>query len=251
MDPALIGGGLKLLGGLLGRRKGMTPSQSIRSTAKGARRAAEEFGLSPLTLLGASNATAGVSSGDPPPLASLSILGDLITENYGEDANQRREFNELQTDLLRIQLDQARAAVYPPPATAVPGAVLNGGRTVMRTESPVTGAPFLDEDDRGEARVDERDNTVSFQSHGQETVVPVGPDLDEVITGMVIEANNWRKARREMQRNQTVGDPLSIPPGAGVNRIWELMPPIPDPEVERLLLKQSNDEFWDNFLKTN
>ena len=38
VDPiSLIGGGLKLLGGLFGGDDPMTPSQSIMSTAKGAR----------------------------------------------------------------------------------------------------------------------------------------------------------------------------------------------------------------------
>lgn len=228
MNPALIAGGLKLLGGLFGRKqKQMTPAQSIMSTAQGVTDAAAATGLNRLTLLSASNATAGagMAMGGPPPLASLSVLGDLIDENFSDDAKQRKEHNRLQNELLTLEVDRARTlnAVAPVQSVAGGGA-LNGGRGNTRVTGPANG--FLTETDRNATLADERDNTVSFQSHGEETVVPVGPDMDEVLTGIFIEANNKNKAAKKRMATgpMNTGTPLAIPPGV-VNRTWELMPP--------------------------
>lgn len=251
LNPAIISGGLKILGGLFGGRKKDTTQGSTRNgimgQAQGARDAAAQYGFNPLTLL--QNSAPVFSQSGPPPLASAAILAaDVIDENFSEEAKERKKYNKLATDLLQIQVEQARGAVYqaPPPSalSAVGGGTpaLNGGRTSTYGE-----APFLNEVDRGEARVDERDNTVSMQSHGQETVVPVGPGIDEVLTGLVIGANNRAKARDALRENHTVGVPLRIPPSLfGVNRIGEIMPPKPDPEVDAI----SNRMFWNEFIKT-
>lgn len=213
--PGIIGGGLKLLGGLFGKKKSMTPSQSIVSTAHGARKAAEKYGFNALTLLQSSNATAGAGMDmGTPPLASLAVLGDIVEDQFGDEAKTRREHNELQNELLRLEVDRARSLSAVAPPTAVGGSSLNGGYAVEVTASPRAGAPFLDEDDRGEARVDERDATASVQSHGQETVVPVGPDLDEIMTGVFINNVNRNKAARERLARAggwTKGSPLVVP----------------------------------------
>lgn len=214
IDPSIIAGGLKAIGSLFGRKKTMTPAQSINSTAAGVRSAAEKYGFNALTLLNASNATAGAGMEmGAPPLASLSVLGDLVEEKYGEDAVTRREHNRLQNELLTLEVDRARTLSAVAPPTAVGGASLNGGYAAMYTESPV-GGDFLDEDDRGSARVDERDATASVQSHGQETVVPVGPDFDEVMSGWFVNELNKGKARKAMLERAggwTKGSPLAIP----------------------------------------
>jgi len=228
MNPAIIAGGLKLLGGLFGRKqKQMTPAQSIMSTATGVTDAAAATGLNRLTLLSASNATAGagMSMGGPPPLASLSVLGDIIDENFSDDAKARKEYNRLQNELLTLEVGRARTlATVPVAASLAGGGALTGGRVQTRTVGPATG--YLGEDDRNPALADERDNTVSYQSHGQETVLPVGPDMDELLTGIFIEANNKNKAAKKRMSTgpMDTGTPLAIPPGV-VNRTWELMPP--------------------------
>lgn len=229
MDPEIIAGGLKLLGGLFGRKqKQMSPAQSIMSTAQGVTDAAAATGLNRLTLLNASNATAGVgmTMGGPPPLASLSVLGDIIDENFSNDAKDRKEHNRLQNELLTLEVDRARSlnAVAPVQSVAGGGA-LNGGRGNMRVSGPSNG--FLAETDRNPASAQEVDNTVSYQSHGQETVVPIGPDADEIFTGVFIEANNKRKARlaREARSpGMTTGAALSVPEGATSNGVGALLP---------------------------
>lgn len=234
MDPAIIAGGFKLLGGLFGsKKKTMSPAQSIVSTAQGARQGAKQYGFNPLTLLQASNATAGagMDMGGTPPLASLSILGDIVEDTFGEEAETRREHNRLQNELLRLEVDRAQtlSGVAVAPSVAGGGA-LGGGAPVYRSGGPVRD--FLDEDDRGTAYVDVRDNTASFQSHGQQTVVPVGPDLDEVVSGVVIEAMNRSQANRERMSMgpMDIGTPLTIPYGL-TDRTWELLPGRPSTET--------------------
>ena len=229
VDPiSLIGGGLKLLGGLFGGDDPMTPSQSIMSTAKGARQAGQKYGFNPLSLLKASNATAGAGmSTGVPPLASLSILGDVVEETFGEEAQTRKEHNRLQNELLRLEVDRARSlgAVAVAPSVAGGGAIT--GRNV-RVQFGGASRGFLDEADRNPARADERDNTVSYQSHGQETVVPVGPDADEFLSGVVIDAMNRSKAARERMSMgpMDTGAPLVAPwNGYFFNRFDEIMPP--------------------------
>lgn len=227
MDPAIIGGGLKLLGGLFGKKKSMTPAQSIMSTANGARKAAKAYGFNALTLLQGSNATAGAGMDmGTPPLASLAVLGDVIEENYGEDAKDRKEHNRLQNELLTLEVDRARTLnAVAPVASVAGGGSLTGGRDNTRISGPATG--FLQETDRNPAVADERDNTVSFQSHGQQSVIPVGPDLDEIITGVFIDANNKRKARlaREARSpGMTTGSPLSLPEGPTSQGTRALLP---------------------------
>lgn len=149
MNPTIIAGGLKLLGGLLGRKqKTMSPAQSIMSTAQGARDAAKAYGFNALTLLQASNATAGagMAMGGPPPLASLSVLGDIIEDNYGDEAKTRKEHNRLQNELLRLEVDRSRPlAQVPRSAVQTVGggnAALGGRPTTYAPGAGVQAGPF-------------------------------------------------------------------------------------------------------------
>lgn len=153
MDPAIIGGGLKLLGGLFGKKqKQMTPAQSIMSTAQGVTDAAAATGLNRLTLLSASNATAGagMSMGGPPPLASLSVLGDIIDENFSDEAKERKEHNKLQNELLRLEVDKARSlSAVAPVASVASGGAITGGRGNTRVGSFVGAAHDFTQDNAG------------------------------------------------------------------------------------------------------
>lgn len=194
MDPAIIAGGIKAISGLFGKKQRFVPpSEMITSAAEGARTGAEKFGFNALTLLGL-GAQSGMTPGSPPPLASLSVLGDMIEEKYGQDAKDRREYNRLQNELLSLEVDRARTLnVVAPVATVSGGGAITGGFGNARVSGPAKG--FLTETDRNPPMADERDATVSYQSHGQETVLGLGPDWDELVTGWLIDTNNRRKAR--------------------------------------------------------
>lgn len=236
--PAL-GGVLKVLGGiagLFGKKKAPSPWDNIMSQVGGARDAERTYGVNFLTALQHGQPGGSMATGEAPPLASLGILADIFNEEFGQDAKDRREHNQLGNDLLKLEIEQARGSMYmPPPPSAVAG--LSDRTSALGGNAPAT---YLTEADRNPAVADERDNTVSYQSHGQQSVVPVGPDLDEVITGALIEANNRSKARREMEKRQDVGTPLALPSAFPWSSapITAVMPPF-----------QSSEQFWDDFFK--
>lgn len=262
MDPAIIGGGLNLLGSIFGKKKTMTPARSILSTARGVRMAAKETGLNALTLLGASNATAGAGMDmGTSPLASLSVLGSFIQDEFSDEAKQRKEHNRLQNELLTLEVERARTlSAVAPVASVAGGGALVGGWGQRRVAGPASG--FLNEADRNPAVPDERDVTVSYQSQGQETVVPVGPDFDEVLSGAYIDNVNRNKAARARLARAggwTVGDPLAVPPmpvmsglGGGVSvpdysavmppKTWQTKPK-PKPKRKDLPLKSWEQKF--------
>lgn len=153
MDPTIAAGGLKLLGGLLGQKKGMSPGDSIQSAARGARKAAALTGFNALTLLQNSNLTAGAGMDmGTPPLASLAVLGDIVEENWGktaEDEDVRREHNKLQNELLRLEVDRARGAMRAVEgASHASGGAITGARTVKEITGTVAangfGAPAIE-----------------------------------------------------------------------------------------------------------
>lgn len=147
MDPTIVAGGLKLVGGLLGKKKSMDPRTSIISAAAGARSAAAKYGFNALTLLQNSNLTAGAGMDmGTPPLASLAVLGDIVEENWGktaEDEDVRREHNKLQNELLRLEVDRARGAMRAVEGVShASGGAITGARTVKSISSPVAASAF-------------------------------------------------------------------------------------------------------------
>jgi len=174
----LIGGGLKILGGLFGRSKSPTPAENIVSQARGARKAADEYGFNPLTMLQYGQPGGSMAQGDVPPLASLSILGDMLTDNFGPDAKDRREHNQLNNDLLRLQLDQARGLVrQPSDPSAVAGLTDRApalGRSSTTTVATVAG--------RGDPRMfGIPTNARDWMTPGRETTV----EDNKIRTGLI------------------------------------------------------------------
>lgn len=119
----LIQGGLSIasgIKGLFGKRK--EPKQpdikkNMMDQARGARLAAAEQGFNPLTMLqygqpgGAGFASGG---GEVPVLASIdAITSGLagVDDILSGDAARRRQADELELDLARLKLDQARSGV--------------------------------------------------------------------------------------------------------------------------------------------
>lgn len=114
--------GIGAVGGLFGK-KAPNAADNIDLQALGARRAAEKYGFNPLTLLqygqpGGSLATAG----GPPPLASLEFLGEIVSDFDPEvkaDKERQRQADQLNLDLARLKLEQARSGVVIAPQSAV------------------------------------------------------------------------------------------------------------------------------------
>lgn len=138
MNPALVLGGLQLVGGLFSANRERqeardAPRRNIVSQAQGVREAAERYGFNPLTML--QYGQPGGAMGGGAPLASAQLISDGladVTDVLSGDAERRRVASELQNDLLRIQIDQLRGAVARPSAASSvgSGAAVLGGRSV-------------------------------------------------------------------------------------------------------------------------
>lgn len=123
-----IAGAAKIAGGLFGlfgkKKKSPTPAQNILSQAQGAREAAEKYGFNPLTMLQYGQPGGALAGGDgPAPLASIDMLTSGLTgldDIISGDAARRRAADQLELDLAKLKLDQARSGV-----AAAPGYILH------------------------------------------------------------------------------------------------------------------------------
>lgn len=114
------------LGSLFGKKKQPNAADNIDLQALGARRAAEKYGFNPLTLLqygqpGGSLATAS----DVPPLASIEFIADAISgieKEINGDAERQRQADQLNLELARLKLEQARSGVVVGPPSAAQSA---------------------------------------------------------------------------------------------------------------------------------
>jgi hypothetical protein len=205
MDPVtggLIKAGIGLLGGLFGKKKkDPTPRDNLLSQAQGAREAGEKYGFNPLTMLQYGQTAGAMGGGGSPPLASnqliLGAIEDVADVASGEAA-RRRSAQDLEMDLAQIKLDQLRGGVLAvaPSATSTvgsgPSVLGRRAATIMPKgyASGIAGAPAkLAYDNSGVVEVKKQALAQEYTANNGVTVaVPVGPDLDEVVTGVALEA---------------------------------------------------------------
>jgi len=256
-----------IIGGLFGKGKDpYTPSQNIRSAAKGARRAGEEFGFNPLTLLGLGGSFPG-SNGNPMLGAAIAdagmILGDSLAKNPAAQAlNQSQRQNAfLQRKVENLTLRAPVAGVY--------GARSRGGSDALSFSAGVSGVGPETVSGVSDRHPDVLTYTapvkpvavqVPYISDGQVTNVPVGPDLGEFISGLTIYTWNKLKAkakassarRAKIDASMSFGMPLAAPrvglPGLTgfapyyIKSAYDLMPARAREERARSLAA-----FWRDF----
>ena len=126
MDLAGIGSLIGGVAGLFSKKKGAPSArENTVKLAQGARQAAERYGFNPLTMLGAgSSMGGGGGGGDAPPLASIQMLTEglrSVDDVISGDADRRRQADQLQLDLAKVQLEQARSGVIASGPTAADG----------------------------------------------------------------------------------------------------------------------------------
>lgn len=126
-----VGAVTEVLGGIKGltrkEKKAPTPADNIMSQAQGAREAAEKYGFNPLTLLqyGQTGGSLGAGGGGAPPLASVDLLTSGLRgldDIASGDQARRRQADQLELDLAKVRLDQARSGVYQT-SPGMPGSV--------------------------------------------------------------------------------------------------------------------------------
>ena len=109
------------LGGAIGslfkkKKKAPTPRDNIMSQAQGARDAAEKYGFNPLTMLqyGQPGGAMGVADGGAPPLASIHLISGAlqdVNDIVSGDAARRRAADQLELDLAKVKIDQAKSQI--------------------------------------------------------------------------------------------------------------------------------------------
>ncbi|SEH91196.1 hypothetical protein [Paracoccus alkenifer] len=110
-----IGKGVKDLFGK--KKKDPTPRDNLLSQAQGATEAEKQYGINRLTMLqyGQPGGAYGVAGGgDAPPLASIDLItGGLkdINDITSGDAARRRAADQLELDLAKVKIDQAKSQI--------------------------------------------------------------------------------------------------------------------------------------------
>lgn len=195
------------IAGLFSSKKGAPSArENINKLAQGARQASERYGFNPLTLLGAGSTMGGGGGGGAAPLASIDlIVGGLkdISDEASGDADRRRKAEELELDLAKVKLDQARSGVVIPPIATVASGVGSGPSPLGR-RSVIQG---------GEAGATPRKAASSFGAPtvGQNSVAPGRKqEIDPVINSPGVF---------EIQNRATAGYAVTIP---GEGEPWGL-----------------------------
>ena len=147
-----LGAAVSAVSGIKGlfskEKKGPTPQQNLMSQAAGARATAEKHGFNPLTMLqyGQTGASTG-GGGGAPPLASLQAVTDGLMgldDILSGDKARRAAADQLEIDMARLKLDQARSGVVMAPLPRVDtvgtGPSVLGRRAV--TYAPSAGATY-------------------------------------------------------------------------------------------------------------
>lgn len=199
IDPVtaqLIIGGMKLVGGLFGKKKAdPTPADNLMSQAQGARDAAAKYGFNPLTMLQYGQTGGAMGGGGAPPLASTELLmGGLadIGDVLSGDKAQRVAANKLQTELGQIKLDQLRASA----ATKVgAGSPALGRRSVQTFSTSVPNKVDLKFPTNPLEVQVKPASTPYVGANGEVITVPEGPDGDSVLTGVGVEGAAYLKSR--------------------------------------------------------
>ena len=234
MDPLLITGGLKLLGGLFGS-KPPTPAKNILSQAQGAREAAAKYGFNPLTML--QYGQPGGAMGGGSPLASADLMAGAlqdVSDVISGESERRNAANKLELELGRIKLDQLSAAGYhiQPSAVANVGSGLSplgrGVATVGASYAAPVMAGFSVDPASGIRGVGSRvvPYAVMVPTQGSDGITrqganPAGPDMDQALWALGTDAY-YR--RTNFVANHTISRPLRASDG-------DLMPPRPSTDV--------------------
>lgn len=104
------------------RKAQPTPDRNLLDQAKGAREASAKYGFNPLTMMqyGQTGGAGGV--GPLPPLASVEMISSAIrdvSDVVSGDAARRRQQQQLELDLARLKVEQARSGVIIHPQNTV------------------------------------------------------------------------------------------------------------------------------------
>lgn len=247
LGPALIGAGANLLGGILSKPRAKDnfwgTEAGIHAQIKYTREHAENFGFNPLAWIGQTQSL-GAAPSNSYMGAAVADAGMVLADALAKQKDiGRLERAERLNEKLRQQVTDLTLRPAVPGVYGAPSGIGGGDAAPNRQRSAVPGGDEIAVPSRGDfGNVDPQSRNVAerVRSHEQFTDVPVGPDFDEVVTGVFIDANNRHKARKAFRArtDMTFGDPLRSPgspfvPNSGgeiPDAYWgglELLPPAP------------------------
>lgn len=179
LSPALISAGASLLSGLFGNSSAKKARARALEDEKQKfvrlREAAELGGFNPLTALQAAGAGFGanIPSGAP-PLASIELVKNAITDfgswATGAEAKEAAR-QELELDLAKIKLDQARHSASRAVAPQMPRL----GRSGASSSTQAVSTPY------GKFTIDKADSRTSIMAGGIRTNPHMGWDDTEEV----------------------------------------------------------------------
>ncbi len=200
-----------IIGALLSRQKPISSGDNAYSHVQGITKAAKDFGFNPLTLLGSVGAVGGTPGqsyvGSAIADAAL-VLADGYARRTDGSAEGARNALEQETRKLRQQLTAATirpkigglygGTTLTPSLGAALGRVTPGAGTAAAVARPAT-LPSIDElapvsaTPAGRSPVDDPVALmVPYDTpHGETVQMPVGPDIDQVVTGAGIFSWPW------------------------------------------------------------
>lgn len=216
MDPVtggIISSGIKLLGGLFGGGDDApTPAQNLMSQAKGARDAAAKYGFNPLTMMqygqtgGAGGSGGGGLASNELLMGAVLDVADIAT---GENA-RRRAAEDLQNDLTRIKIDQARSGVVQVTPQATDG--VGTGRAVLGRQSGKFSQSNVKADVPDVPEVKQQQVRQTYHTDGDPVSVTAGIDFDEWAMGQVINmVGQGRQRKRVNMLNQSAAPVSGMP----------------------------------------
>jgi len=255
---ALVQAGASILGGLLGKSKGIKPSEQAFGHVKGLMRASEEYGFNPLTLLQAGVPGGHTADNNAPMGQAFADAAMFAADAFLKKGNQQALLvNQYQEQNRQLQERLTHVTLNP----KVPG-IFGGGdassygqggvgavQGVGGSHIPVPD-PYLDigsgtyvngefiEPTPGWSPANVYENeygevggsvmglgklAVDMSGEAKRWLAPRAAGASTTLKGGV----DWLKAKSDANRkygnNHTVGVPLAAPWGL-VNRTWELLP---------------------------
>lgn len=190
------------------------------------RDAAQSAGFNPLSVVGTgmNPSVGGITPGQVPngsgvgaPLSSISMmvdgftgLADIATGKTAQEAEQAR----LQTELMKIDVDRAKAGARTRVSAVAPSVRQTFGPQVQNASNIRVSENFATEPQKPvqiNKKGEVADVVETIQTHvnrdGKSTNVPVGPDMDEIVTGYIIEK---APTVRESNGWQSLGESIGI-----------------------------------------
>lgn len=189
------------------RKAQPTPDRNLLDQAKGAREASAKYGFNPLTMMqyGQTGGAGGV--GPLPPLASVEMISSAIrdvSDVVSGDAARRRQQQQLELDLARLKIDQARSGVIVHPQNTVDD-VGSGLSPLGRTTSTYAQGTVRQVVPPMSSSAPKAAAAKPSATSGA-TANPIAPDRKKDVTELTNSPGVF-----EVQNKVTGGKPITIP----------------------------------------